>query len=247
MSSLFIRNMYLYEKQWTKLNSLPPLRSKTHGSLSLSHSFDVTNILSHTGLVYICSETFVCSSSISLSKAGTNEAGRLSLSWGGAIQTAPSRTLWCYFNVGSCNCVEQACFFSSRSNRGQPPLQLSLAGLQRWPWSETCLKFHLLRELHSRNIVGLLEASGFRSQGPLCVKVNNTESGKSLCLGVFLCVFLKLTFGRSTLQHHIQDSDPSEIDCRTSFLPFFVFPHCWKWTALATSEHLWVSEWLFTA
>lgn len=240
--------MYLYEKQWTKLNSLPPLRSKTHGSLSLSQTFDVTNILSHTGLVYICSETFVCSSSISLSKAGTNEAGRLSLSWGGAIQTAPSRTLWCYFNVGSCNCVEQACFFSSRSNRGQSPLQPSypLPASRGGPglrpvWSSTCWEnFTQETLLDSLRPVG----SGARGR---CVLKSTTQNQGSLCAWEFFYVCFwswPLAGQQYSITFRIATLVKSTIEL--VFLHFF-FPHCWKWTGLATSEHLWVSEWLFTA
>lgn len=180
--------VYFMQKQWTKLNSV---RSKT-----LVHSHYLTPLtsqtsLSHTVLVYICSNTFGCSSSISLSKAGTNEAGLCV--WGAVIQGAPSWTLRCYFNVGSCNCVEQARFFSSGSNRGQPPQQPS----DPWPasrggpglrpvWSSTCWENFTQETLLDSS----LKAGGFRSQGPLCVKVNNTESGKSLCLGAFFkCVF----------------------------------------------------------
>ncbi len=143
---------------------------------------------------------------------GRNQWSRAFVCGRATVQGAPSRTLWCYFNVASCNCVEQACFFSSGSNRGQPPQQPSDPWLAsrggpglRPVWSSTCWENFTQQTLLDSSF----KAGGFRSQGPLCIKVNNTESGKSLCLGDFFkSVFLKLTFGRSTLQLHTQDSDP---------------------------------------
>lgn len=114
MSSIFViwdMDMDVFmQKQWTKFNSLPPLRSKTHGSLSLSHPFDVTNItFTHWPGLHMFRHIRLQLKHFSFK--GRNQWSGAFVCGGAAIQTAPSRTLWCYFNIGSCNCVEQACFF----------------------------------------------------------------------------------------------------------------------------------------
>ncbi len=58
-----------------KNNHLRPSKIKVHSRYLTTLTSQTS--LSHTVLLYICSDTFGCSSSISLSKAGTNEAGHL--------------------------------------------------------------------------------------------------------------------------------------------------------------------------
>lgn len=116
------------QKQWTKFNSLPPLRSKAHGSLSLSHPFDVTNItFTHWPGLHMFRHIQLQLKHFSF-KGRSQWSGAFVCVGGAAVQTAPSRTLWCYFNIGSCNCVEQACFFAAGQTKDSTHCRYPIPG-----------------------------------------------------------------------------------------------------------------------
>lgn len=148
---------------------------------------------------------------------------------GATIQGAPSRTLWYYFNVASSNCVEQVCFFSRGSNRGQPTPQpfdprLNCRGGPglRPVWSSTCWENFTQETLFASS----LRANGFRSRGALCVKVNNTVSGSSLCWRFFYECFWSWPLAG---QHHntiFNGQWPEWKRLENTFYATMNFPHC---------------------
>ncbi len=229
---------YFMQKQLTKLSSL---RSKTLVHSHYFTPFDVTNV-TFTHCPGLNMFRHIRLQLKHFSFKGRNQWSRAFVCGGAAIQGAPSRTLRCYFNAIVWN---KPAFFpagqtedsphNSHPIPGRPPEVALVWDLFEVPPAErTSLKKHCWTP-PSRPA-----GSGARGR---CVLKSTTQNQGSLCAWeLFLNVFLKLTFGRSTLQLHIQDSDPSESDCRTYFLPFFCFSSPFEWLALATSEHLSVSD-----
>lgn len=127
--------------------------SVTHLTFSLAHKLP---------LAHMCSDTFGCTSSVPLSKAGTAEAGCL-CAWGLWLRAhPPDGAAQCCFNRGSCDGVEQGCVFlwwvTARTGR---------SASRRWACSRPCLILHLLRGVHLETLFGCpLQSGRSSSRGP---------------------------------------------------------------------------------
>lgn len=164
---------------------------------------------------------------------------------GATIQGAPSRTLWYYFNVASCNCVERVCFFPRGQTEDNPHRSHSIPG---WP-AEVALVWDLFEVPPAERASLKKHCSAPPSRpagsgaGGRCVLKSTAQNQGALCVeDFFMCVFEADLWQVNTATPYSEDSDLNESGWRTSFIP------CWTFFTVQVtyfnSQLSWISEWL---